>query len=184
MIPYYRTQYLIQSLLFSSLKTNGKLNLIFVRICWRGQSSFRMTGFYLVEPEQGRMYLLGGAGSDMMTRGFLEYSVYSCSGWSRSVVTVCMQPSPKPLTPSPFSQKLIVLEILARGLLSPGWTLNNHKSQHTPPYTMGHVTRGQPHHGTREQPHHGTRWQPHHGTRGQPHHGTRDTWAALTMGSG
>ena len=142
MIPYYRTQYLIQSLLFSSLKTNGKLNLIFVRICWRGQSSFRMTGFYLVEPEQGRMYLLGGAGSDMMTRGFLEYSVSSCSCWSRSVVTVCMQPSPKPLTPSPFSQKLIVLEIPARGLLSPGWTLNNHKSQHTPPYTMGHVTRG------------------------------------------
>ena len=184
MIPYYRTQYIFQSLLFSSLKTNGKLNLIFVRICWRGQSSFRMTGFYLVEPEQGRMYLLGGAGSDMMTRGFLEYSVYSCSGWSRSVVTVCMQPSPKPLTPSPFSQKLIVLEILARGLLSPGWTLNNHKSQHTPPY---HGTRGQPHHGTRGQPHHGTRWQPHHGTRGQPHHGTRDTWAAMAnvaMGSG
>ena len=169
MIPYYRTQYLIQSLLFSSLKTNGKLNLIFVRICWRGQSSFRMTGFYLVEPEQGRMYLLGGAGSDMMTRGFLEYSVYSCSGWSRSVVTVCMQPSPKPLTPSPFSQKLIVLEILARGLLSPGWTLNNHKSQHTPSY-----------HGTRDT------WT-HHGTRGQPHHGTRDTWAAMAnvaMGSG
>ena len=90
----------------------------------------------------------------MMTRGFLEYSVNSCSGWSRSVVRVCMQPSPKPLTPGPFSQKLIVLEILARGLVSPGWTLNNHKSQHTPPY---------------------------HGTRGQPHHGTRDTWAAVAM---
>ena len=49
-----------------------------------------------------------------------------------------MQPSPKPLTPGPFSQKLIVLEILARGLVSPGWTLNNHKSQQT----MGHKTRG------------------------------------------
>ena len=84
-----------------------------------------------------------------MTRGFLEYSVNSCSGWSRSVVTVCMQPSPKPLTPGPFSQKLIVLEILARGLVSPGWTLNNHKSQHTPPY-HGTLTRGQPHHGTRD----------------------------------
>ena len=60
-----------------------------------------------------------------------------------------MQPSPKPLTPGPFSQKLIVLEIHARGLVSPGWTLNNHKSQHTLPY-LGTLTRGQPHHGTRE----------------------------------
>ena len=103
-----------------------------------------------------------------MTRGFLEYSVNSVVA---GVVTVCMQPSPKPLTPGPFSQKLIVLEILARGLVSPGWTLNNHKSQHTPPY---HGTRGQPYHGTRGlSMGHGTRelTMGHVGSNGQCGHG-------------
>ena len=85
MIPHYRTQYLIQSLLFSSLKTNGKLNLIFVRICWRGQSSFRMTGFYLVQPEQGRMYLLGGSEERHDDTGLFGIFSLQCSGWSREV---------------------------------------------------------------------------------------------------
>ena len=36
-----------------------------------------MTGFYLVQPEQGRMYLLGGSEERHDDTGLLEYSVNS-----------------------------------------------------------------------------------------------------------